>query len=161
MCSRINKYIGQNITKKDERDEWMALKKEIKNKNKNAIIGDYYDGLLLFLYGKDHEINEDYDILSQNNSATRNCVKNLINILSLFEEIYNSNVEDKLQTAIIYIVYELKGAEYISNKFKTIQKFAIQLYIKVDKEKKKNLEKDAINQKRKAIKALISGLGEN
>ena len=106
------------------------------------------------MYGKNNEVNEDYDILSTNNSTIRTYVKNLVNFLSLFEEIYNSNVENaeaKFQIVIIYIAYKLKGLDYISKKFQIT---------KDGKKKKLKSEKDILKEKRLIMKELISGLGE-
>ena len=156
LCFGINKYIGQYIIKKEDKDAWMDLKNEIKKKlqNNNAKISYYYEGLLLFLFGKNNEVNEDYDILSTNNNTIRTYVKNLVNFLSLFEEIYNSNIENveaKFQIVIIYVAYKLKGLDYISKKFQIT---------KDGKKKKLKSEKDILKEKRQIIKELISELGE-
>ena len=161
LCFRINKYIGKNIVEKKEKDEWMSLKKEFEKKYSNEIISDYYKGLFLLLYGKDHEIKKNYDILSKNNNITKSRVEDLINFLTIFEEIYNSNVEDvelKFQATIIYIVYKLKDIEYIESKFNKLEEDKSKSNIKEDEKNKINSEKAQIKKIRDLMKTLIAGL---
>ena len=152
LCRRIIKFIGRYLVEKNEKEEWMALKNEFSLKIKNKNIGEYYNGLFLFLYGKDNDTKEDFDILSGNNSSTRNYVKNLIVFLSLFEENYNNidDIEIKFQTVIIFIAYKLLRVEYVSKKFKN---FPV-----ISKEDKKDKVKSEI---RKLMGELISGLNES
>ena len=52
LCIRIIKYIGKDITEQKEKEEWRSIKTEILKKYGNSV---YYQGLVLFLYGEDHE----------------------------------------------------------------------------------------------------------
>ena len=161
LCFRINKYIGKNIIKKEEKDEWISFKKEFEKKIKaNRNIGYYYEGLFLFLYGKMHKTKVDYDILSNNNSTIRTYVKNLINFISIFEENYNTNIdhfEIKFQTTIIYIANKIRGADYISNKLKTVNQSVFKIDINTEGKIKKKLEANAANEIRNLMKEIITG----
>ena len=151
FCYRINKYIEQHIIKKEEKNEWIDLKKEFNKKFNNANFKDYYEGLFLLLYRKGYKIRENCGLIKIDKNTARFYIKNLINFLSIFEENYYCNIDDieiKFQTAIIYIAYKLRGAKYISNKFKIIKQSFIKSEVKII----------IISEIRKLMKELISGI---
>ena len=103
------------------------------------------------LYRKGYKIKENYGLIKVDKTTARTYIKNLINFLSIFEENYYSNIDDieiKFQTAIIYIAYKLRGAKYISNKFKIIKQSFIKSEVKII----------IISEIRKLMKELISGI---
>jgi hypothetical protein len=115
LCIKIIKYIGKNIKEDKEKEEWRAIKKEILNKYGSSV---YYKGLVLFLFGEDHEIKEDFSILSGNDSETRNYVKNFVVFLSLFmDNSPNEDIEEKFQSVIVYIAVKIIGIKTVSELF--------------------------------------------
>jgi hypothetical protein len=115
LCIKIIKYIGKDIKEDKEKEEWRAIKKEILNKYGSSV---YYKGLVLFLFGEDHEIKEDFSILSGNDSETRNYVKNFVVFLSLFmDNSPNEDIEEKFQSVIVYIAVKIIGIKTVSELF--------------------------------------------
>ena len=152
LFSRINKYIGKNITNPEEKKEWMNIRSEIIKVSKKEYVHEYYEGLLLFLYGKNYLKNEDYDILSEEKYEQKKLVKQLIIFLSIFEGNYNGNIdkfEAKFQSAILYIAYKLLGSVKISNKLREAKNNMVD-NIKSDvKENVKEKEKEKENENEK------------
>ena len=101
LCIKIIKYIGKDIKEENDKEDWRSIKREILNKYGSSV---YYKGLVLFLFGEDHESQEDFSILSGNNSEIRKYVKNLIIFLSIFmDNSPSEDIEDKFQSVIVYI----------------------------------------------------------
>ena len=112
LCIRIIKYIGKDIIDQKEQDEWRAIKNEILTRYGSSV---YYKGLVLFLFGENHENKEDFSILSENNSQIRKYVKNLIIFLAIFmDDFTNEDIEEKFQSVIVYIAYAMIGIKPIS-----------------------------------------------
>ena len=142
LCIRIIKYIGKDIIEKKEKDEWKAIKTEILKKYGNSV---YYKGLVLFLFGENHEKKEDFSILSGNSSEIRKYVKNFIIFLSIFmDNSLNEDIEEKFQSVIVYIAYAIIGIEPISELFEK----ACNVIDKIKNE----------NEKKKIIKLLMQDI---
>ena len=115
LCIKIIKYIGKDIKEENEKEDWRSIKREILNKYGSSV---YYKGLVLFLFGEDHESQEDFSILSGNNSEIRKYVKNLIIFLSIFmDNSPSDDIEDKFQSVIVYIAEKIIGMKPINELF--------------------------------------------
>ena len=142
LCIRIIKYIGKDITEQKEKEEWRSIKTEILKKYGNSV---YYQGLVLFLYGEDHEKKEDFSILSGNNSEVRKYVKDFIIFLSIFmDNSPNEDIEEKFQCVIVYIAYKIIGIGPISKLFDKAREI-------IEKEKDRN-------EIKKIIKSLMQDI---
>ena len=129
-----------------------VFKKGIEKKYSNENISDYYKGLFFCYMEK---------IRNKKKLWTKSCVEDLINFLAIFEEIYNSNVEDvesKFQAAIIYIVFKLKDKEYIEKNFSKFKEDKSKSNIKEDEKSRIKYEKARIKKIRNLMKILIAGL---
>ena len=157
LFSRINKFIGVKITYPEDQKEWLNIKDEIIKKSKQEYIKEYYEGLLFFLFGKNHKKKVDYDILSTEISEKRNYVKNLIVFISIYEENYGRNIhklEEKFQLAIVYIAYKLVENEKISNLLRSNKNKIVD--VKGNEKEKNKLEKANNRAIRIIMKEIIS-----
>ena len=115
------------------------------------------------LYGKNYQIKNDYDILSESQSQERNYLKNLI----LFTEIYynnlnNSDLEKKFQSVILYIAYKIIGDNVVNIIIEVNNKVNIKDDIKEDKRDATREIDGKISKKlRDLFKELISRLNES
>ena len=115
LCIKLIKYIGKDIKEENDKEDWRSIKREILNKYGSSV---YYKGLVLFLFGEDHESQEDFSILSGNNSEIRKYVKNLIIFLSIFmDNSPSEDIEDKFQSVIVYISEKIIGMKPINELF--------------------------------------------
>ena len=163
LCFKINNYIGKEIKKPEEKDDWNNIKKELTKKKKNS---SYYEGIYELFFGKDDVKKEDYSIMDSEKKKNINYIKNLIIFLAIYEISTAEDKEEKFQSCIVYIAYKICGIEYIKKLFSNPKIKILEMTVEEKKnkeieKKQKRIEKENKESLRNLMKDIISCLNQD